>query len=134
MDDTRSLKLAQFVDWVRQHIKGDEKGEAQIYLDRLFQGFSQQGVLEAGGSCEFRLRKRGKDSRGTAFADLVWKPIVLIEMKKRGEDLRQHFRQAFDYWIGSGRRRKRVYQVDTRRGRIGAGRQAWSRAKTQACL
>ena len=24
---------------------------------------------------------------GTAFADLVWKPIVLIEMKKRGEDL-----------------------------------------------
>ncbi len=38
------------------------------------------------------------DAGGTAFADLVWKPIVLIEMKKRGVDLRKHFRQAFDYW------------------------------------
>ena len=28
-----------------------------------------------------------QDGGGTAFADLVWKPVVLIEMKKRGEDL-----------------------------------------------
>jgi hypothetical protein len=27
-----------------------------------------------------------------------WKPVVLIEMKKRGEDLTRHYRQAFDYW------------------------------------
>jgi hypothetical protein len=38
------------------------------------------------------------DGGGTSFADLVWKPIVLIEMKKRGENLQRHYRQAFDYW------------------------------------
>ena len=36
---------------------------------------------------------------GTAFADYVWKPVVLIEMKKCGEDLAKHYCQAFDYWI-----------------------------------
>ncbi|MGN6367948.1 MAG: DNA methyltransferase [Phycisphaerae bacterium] len=36
---------------------------------------------------------------GTSFADYVWKPIVLIEMKKRGEDLAKHRQQAFNYWI-----------------------------------
>ncbi|WP_048753892.1 DNA methyltransferase, partial [Crocosphaera watsonii] len=34
----------------------------------------------------------------TGFADLVWKPRVLIEMKKRGESLDKHYSQAFDYW------------------------------------
>jgi hypothetical protein len=33
-----------------------------------------------------------------AFADYVWKPVVLIEMKRRGTDLQKHYRQAFDYW------------------------------------
>lgn len=28
----------------------------------------------------------------------MWKPRVLIEMKKRGEDLSKHYSQAFDYW------------------------------------
>src|SRR5690606_25398208 len=39
------------------------------------------------------------DRGGTAFADCVWKPIVLIEMKKRGEDLSRHLSQAFEYWL-----------------------------------
>ena len=33
------------------------------------------------------------------MADYVWKPIVLIEMKRRVEDLSRHFRRAFDYWV-----------------------------------
>jgi hypothetical protein len=37
----------------------------------------------------------------------VWKPIVLVEMKKRGEDLRKHYRQAFDYWVRLVPRRPR---------------------------
>ena len=44
------------------------------------------------------MRVKKADAGGTAFADLVWKPIVLIEMKKRGVDLSRHYRQAFDYW------------------------------------
>lgn len=44
------------------------------------------------------MRKNG-DGAAPGFADLVWKPRVLIEMKKRGEKLQLHFRQAFDYWV-----------------------------------
>ncbi|MBS0251299.1 MAG: class I SAM-dependent DNA methyltransferase, partial [Proteobacteria bacterium] len=39
------------------------------------------------------------NSKSTSFADLVWKPRVLIEMKKAGERLHLHQRQAFDYWL-----------------------------------
>ncbi len=38
------------------------------------------------------------DQGGISFADLVWKPRVLVEMKKAGVDLSKHYRQAFDYW------------------------------------
>ncbi|MCU0972350.1 MAG: hypothetical protein MUF80_00085 [Burkholderiales bacterium] len=78
------------------HIRGDEKGEAHIFLDRLFRAFGWAGLPEAGARCEFRVRN---DKGGTSFADLVWKPIVLVEMKRRGVDLARHYRQAFDYWF-----------------------------------
>src|ERR1035441_4018774 len=88
-------KLSEFVAWCAKHITGDEKGEAQLFLDRLFQAFGHAGLKEAGATLEFRV---AKDAGGTAFADLVWKPVVLMEMKKRGTDLQKHYRQAFDYW------------------------------------
>ena len=90
-------KLAEFVNWAKQHVTGDEKGEAQVFLDRLFQAFGHGGVKEAGATLEFRVKKEA--AGGTAFADLVFKPVVLIEMKRRGEKLERHFRQAFDYWL-----------------------------------
>lgn len=90
-----AARLDSFVKWGSAHISGDEKGEAQIYLDRLFQAFGWPGLMDAGARCEERIKN---DSGGTAFADLVWKPIVLIEMKRRGVDLARHYRQAFDYW------------------------------------
>lgn len=99
MSDARKQRLAEFVSWTRDNITGDEKGQAQIFLDRLFQAFGQKGCLEVGGKPEFRVKKSKEDGGGTAFADYVWKPVVLIEMKKRGADLSQHFRQAFDYWV-----------------------------------
>jgi len=91
-------KLAEFVAWCHKNINGDEKGQAQIFLDRLFQAFGQPGCLDVGGSTEFRVLKADDDGGGTAFADYVWKPVVLVEMKKRGTDLQKHYRQAFDYW------------------------------------
>jgi hypothetical protein len=96
MLDSKKQRLAEFTDWVRQHIKGDEKGEAQLFLDRFFQSLGHKGIKEAGATLEMRIKKT--DAKGTAFADLVWKPIVLIEMKKRGTPLQKHYRQAFDYW------------------------------------
>ncbi len=47
---------------------------------------------------ECRIRKSSDGGGGTSFADYVWKPVVLIEMKKRGTVLAKHYRQAFDYW------------------------------------
>jgi SAM-dependent methyltransferase len=96
MHEDRQQRLAEFVAWAAEHITGDEKGESQLFLDRLFQAFGQKGVKEAGATLEMRIKKA--DAGGTAFADLVWKPVVLIEMKKRGVDLSRHYRQAFDYW------------------------------------
>jgi len=96
METERAKRLADFVSWVGTNIKGDEKGEAQVFLDRFFQAFGHSGLKEAGATLEQRIKKG--DGKGTWFADLVWKPVVLIEMKKRGEDLIRHYRQAFDYW------------------------------------
>jgi hypothetical protein len=88
-------KLAEFVAWCAKHVTGDEKGEAQIFLDHLFQSFGHAGGLkEAGATLEWRVSKA---DGGTAFADYVWKPVVLEEMKKRGESLQKHYRQAFGY-------------------------------------
>ncbi|TFC12517.1 DNA methyltransferase [Cryobacterium sp. MDB2-10] len=90
--------LQGFAEWRVSNLRGDEKGEAQVFLDRFFQSLGHGGVYEAGATLEYRL---GNDNGGTSFADLLWKPRVLIEMKKTGTDLSRHFRQAFDYWIHS---------------------------------
>ena len=37
METERVKRLAGFVSWVGANIKGDEKGEAQVFLDRIFQ-------------------------------------------------------------------------------------------------
>lgn len=92
-----SESLQIFVQFCQQHIKGDEKGETQTFLDRFFRAFGHEGVLEAGATFEERIQKGSKKGK-TGFADLVWKPRVLIEMKKRGTDLSKHYSQAFDYW------------------------------------
>ncbi|PAU74589.1 DNA methyltransferase [Halomonas salipaludis] len=93
--ENRKQSLEEFVTWCKRHITGDEKGEAQIFLDHLFKAFGHEGLREAGATCEVRVKK---EKKGTSFADLVWKPKALIEMKKRGEDLSKHYRQAFYYW------------------------------------
>lgn len=90
-------RLKEFVIYW-ESLSGDEKGEAQVFCDRLFRAFGHGGYKEAGATLEHRVRKNGARG-GTGFADLVWKPRVLIEMKKRGEKLQLHFRQAFDYWV-----------------------------------
>lgn len=94
MDEGRKKQLSDFVAYSSK-LKGDEKGEAQVFIDRLFRAFSRVGYKEAGAELETRVRN---DAGGTSFADCVWRPHVLIEMKKRGEDLSRHLTQAFNYW------------------------------------
>lgn len=115
--------IGEFVKYVRT-CKGDEKGESQVFLDRLFQAFGHGGYKEAGATLEQRLKGKG---RATNFADLVWKPRVLVEMKSRGEKLERHFQQARDYWINLAPDRPRyivlcnfdefwIYDFDTEPG------------------
>ena len=75
-------------------LEGDEKGEAQVFCDRLFQAFGHKGYKEAGATLEFRVKSKKK----TNFADLLWDDRVLIEMKKKGAQLKSHRSQIFDYW------------------------------------
>jgi hypothetical protein len=87
--------LADFVAY-RKLLDGDEKGESQVFLDRLFRAFGQDGVKEAGAILEARVRS--PEDKKISFADLSWKPRCIIEMKKAGTDLSKHFAQAFRYW------------------------------------
>ena len=90
--------LQDFVSYCQRHIKGDEKGEAQIFLDRFFTALGYpEGLKGAGAECEFRVRDTKKKT--TSFGDLVWKKRVLIEMKKKDENLSVHLQQATDYWF-----------------------------------
>lgn len=89
-------RMDDFVEYVRA-LDGYEKGEAQVFCDRLFRAFGHAGYKEAGAQLESRVPRR--QEHGVRFVDLVWRPIVLVEMKSRGESLATHYRQAFNYWI-----------------------------------
>ena len=73
---SRTERLSDFVAWARANITGDEKGEAQIFIDRLFQAFARPGAREVGGTFEERVKKRAGEGKGVSFADYVWKPVV----------------------------------------------------------
>lgn len=93
-------ELEDFIHYARS-LEGDEKGEAQLFCDRLFRAFGHGGIIEANGSLEARIKfSSGK----TKFADCLWSPKgrsgVLIEMKKKSyKALEGAFPQARDYWI-----------------------------------
>ena len=100
LDILKHDPLTEFVVFASS-LKGDEKGEAQIFCDRFFRAFGHGGIIEANGQLEARIKfNEGK----TKFADCIWSPAnrpgVLIEMKKKLEvNLEKHFPQARDYWI-----------------------------------
>ena len=95
MTDAERLQI--FVDYALT-LSGDEKGEAQVFCDRLFIGFGHDGYKEAGATLEQRI----KNQKGTtSFADLMWSPRLILEMKKRGEKLQRHYQQAFEYWLNA---------------------------------
>ncbi|MEA5420777.1 DNA methyltransferase [Spirulina sp. CCNP1310] len=90
--------LQKFVKFCEDRITGRERSEAQTFLDRFFRAFGHEGAMEAGAHYEEAIAS-GSKRGNTGFADLVWKPKVLIEMKSRGVDLKEHFAQAREYWF-----------------------------------
>lgn len=90
------LKLLQEFVTYASRLTGDEKSEAHVFLEHLFQAFGHKSLAETGVVLERRVKRQGQ---GTKFADLVWPGHVLIEMKSRSERLDRHYRQVFDYWM-----------------------------------
>ena len=88
-------KLSEFVNYAKS-CKGYEKGEAQVFCDRLFQAFGHRGYKEAGAELEYPLKT---SERRIIFPDLIWKPFLLLEMKSRDENLAKHYEQVKDYWL-----------------------------------
>jgi len=88
--------LEKFIDYATNKCIGDEKGEAHVFCERLFRAFGHEGYKEAGAVLEARVHRRNKSIQ---FADLLWTPRLLLEMKKRGEKLEKHYQQVFEYWI-----------------------------------
>src|SRR6266513_5630753 len=113
MADDLKNALAEFVRFA-QTLRGDEKSEAQTFLDHFFRALGHEGVIEAGATFEFRVAKKPGSPQlelikgngasllrakgGKKFTDLLWPDRVLIEMKSRGENLEKHYDQTFDYW------------------------------------
>jgi hypothetical protein len=95
MQEERTQRFEDFVNWFDNHITGYEKGEGQIFFNKLVQSFGNDGVLEIGASCEERVKKR---KGTTGFVDFIWSPRVVIELKERGTRLDKHFSQIFEYW------------------------------------
>jgi len=84
-----------------QSLKGDEKQEAQTFLNHFFQVFGYDDVFTAGGLFEARIKP---SDASTKYADCLFAPQghsgVLIEMKGRKEKfLDKHFDQVKNYWL-----------------------------------
>ena len=94
-DYRKKQKIENFLNYFQKHIQGNEKGEGQIFFEHLLQAFGNAGIKEVGATCEELIKKK-KGKRG--FADFVWEPRVIIELKKRGEFLGKYYSQACDYW------------------------------------
>ncbi|MEP6820845.1 MAG: hypothetical protein ABI946_00685 [Chthoniobacterales bacterium] len=89
MPEELKIALEEFARFARS-LKGDEKSEAQAFLERFFralghEGVIVEGVIEAGATFEFRIRRKpgtaqlelvqGEEARkatGKKFADLLW--------------------------------------------------------------
>lgn len=86
----RALKFSQ--DWADAC---NEDSEAQPFLVNFFNvfGISQRKVY----TFEHKVKKI--DER-EGYIDLLWKGVILIEMKSRGKDLDKAYRQASEYLEG----------------------------------
>ena len=88
-------------------LEGYEKGEAQTFLNRLFQVFGYADCHEAGA----RFEKRIKTGKTTKFEDLLLPGKVIIEMKSGGKDLEDCVFQAREYWDRSYKEEKNPFVV-----------------------
>ncbi len=91
-------KLTAFTQWAKTHIQGDERADAQTFLNHFFQAFGYEGVHEAGGRFEVPTEKASlNDNKG--FFDCLFNDVAIFEMKGKGKPLNNHYNQLQKYWM-----------------------------------
>ena len=68
----RKEDVDEFVSYVKDNLVGDEKGQAQLFCDRLFRAFGHKGIFEADGNLEVRVKE--SETEKTKFIDCLWSP------------------------------------------------------------
>lgn len=53
----RKDDIEEFVGYVKANLTGDEKGQAQLFCDRLFRAYGHKGIFEADGGLEVRVKE-----------------------------------------------------------------------------
>ncbi|HAV62669.1 MAG TPA: hypothetical protein DCY13_09915, partial [Verrucomicrobiales bacterium] len=92
-------QLEELARWCRRPGEGSELEQAREFLDRLFRALKLGGLDDILAEGTFRARPAADRERGGSLADLIWKQVVLIQMKRRGEDLMNHLQKAADEWF-----------------------------------
>ena len=91
-NEIRDRALAFSNDWSGE---SSERAEAQTFWNAFFNLF---GVTRR-RIASFEKRVKEIDGKG-GYIDLLWKGMLLIEHKSRGENLDRAYRQALDYFPG----------------------------------
>lgn len=86
----RALKFSK--DWAQET---NEDAEAKSFLDAFFHVFDVSRKRIA----TFETRVKKLDNKD-GYIDMLWKGVILIEMKSRGKNLDKAYRQATDYFPG----------------------------------
>lgn len=86
----RALKFSK--EWADTH---NEEADAKPFLDEFFNvfGITRRKI----GTFEHRVKKLDD---GNGYIDLLWKGVILIEMKSKGKNLDKAFIQAKEYTNG----------------------------------
>lgn len=86
---TRAFKFSN--EWAEE---SSEKSESQTFWNDFFDIFGIKRRRIAS------FEKRVKRINGQGYIDLIWKGILLVEHKSRGENLDRAYSQAIDYFPG----------------------------------
>ncbi|MGH7242568.1 MAG: hypothetical protein ACREJD_04045 [Phycisphaerales bacterium] len=84
MDSDRAKQLQDFVTYAKS-LDGDEKGEAQVFLDRLFKAFSRNGYKEAGAKLE--LDAYGFSAKKDLLKPLLDLNLAVAKAIEKGEEV-----------------------------------------------
>jgi len=80
-----------------RHLKGDEKGEAQVFCDRLFSSLRTRRLQRSGRHAGVSDKERSAKAQAS---QICLEARLLLEMKKAAKAVRP-LQAGFDYWLNA---------------------------------